>query len=89
MLETWLHRGAKERSVTIVGEMATVQIDTLNQKLTLIRDEALQEIPVVRNQCSGTSNRYNAGFVLSWWSRRFLGNNCHVMSKYSLDRRWK
>lgn len=35
--------------MTIVGQTATFQIDALNQKLTLIRDEAAQEIPVVRN----------------------------------------
>ena len=46
---SWLHRGAKERNVTIVGETATLQIDALNQKLTLIRDEAAREIPVVCN----------------------------------------
>jgi len=46
---SWLHRGIKERSVTVVGDEATMQIDALNQKLTLANDETIQELSIVPN----------------------------------------
>lgn len=46
---SWLHHGVKERNVTIVGDKATMQIDALNQRVTLADDKAVKEIFVVPN----------------------------------------
>lgn len=43
---SWIHHGAKERSVKIIGEKGTVTCDALNQKIQFDFDDSSIQIPI-------------------------------------------
>lgn len=46
---SWLYAGPKKRQISITGDSGTVEIDALNQKITIYRQGAAENHPIVAN----------------------------------------
>ena len=50
---SWIHHGAKERRIVVVGEKGTVVVDALNQAVRLLTEDGEREVPLTAIDSTG------------------------------------